>query len=208
MGKTTGQRKITNFPKYTFCLAQKTIHFPQVRPKYESYLWRVGAYDAVQKWVMAHPGERLPRKELAKKFKCYIHSIDRVSAQVEAEYRKLREKHHELGAIPNRVRGGPRAMPPEVIKAISDILSYAAPGSALNVTDVMKEVGRRTGIVPSIKFITRYAKKFKGMVNITVKGTVIGGRDIVTANSVVKALAAKGIIARPFRERLRLTSSK
>ncbi len=123
-----------------------------------------GVMFAVEDWMLAHPGQRLPTKEFAKQFSCHTDHVRVVG--------KMFETIHKL---PERKRGGTHtAIPPECLKIMEEIIGKAGDGQEIRIIDVIKKMAKKTGYVISgpgtFKHLKLIAARQKKRPNLSREG--------------------------------------
>ncbi|MAG18297.1 MAG: hypothetical protein CL944_02385 [Candidatus Diapherotrites archaeon] len=150
-----------------------------------------GMHQAIEAWMIDHPGQRFPTKEFSEKFNVKQTSIIPIAEKI--------EKHHKL---PERKRGGPNfILPKEVNEVIGGIYKKAQNGDAINVLDVIREIARKTKLVVSANAISVELKKLelehKKGISVLLKG--LKGKRKLDLNDLTSLLKKEGIKAKRFR---------
>ncbi len=158
-----------------------------------SYSISSGLMFAVEDWMLAHPGQRLPTKEFAKKFNCTRQSVILMA--------KLFEKTHKL---PKRKPGGSgQPIPRQCEKVLSGIVDKAKDGQTIMAIGAVRKIARETGFVLSHSAVINWLKKLaaEGRKNIVVKRG--GLKEGETVSALITRLSAekefKGVQLKAFK---------
>ena len=175
----------TRYPIGTATTLKKHIEFQHAFPSYpNTLLYRKGLHQSIEAWMLEHPGERLPGKKLAERFKCSAGQVNLIAKRIE-------ESHN----LPKRKQGGPNftilpASEEIIQKAIAEAKKTKQP---IDTWKLITEIARETGEV--VTFYALYLRK---------QGLVLKNSKKfwnMQAKEIQKALENEGITITKVRTR-------